>query len=48
MVLPFWCWLTEVVLEKKLLNGCSVVVCIIFNALTLLVGYQEERPACKN
>jgi len=24
--LPFWCWLTEVVLEKRPLNGCSVVV----------------------
>jgi len=21
--LPFWCWLTQVVLEKRLLNGCS-------------------------
>ena len=24
--LPFWCWLTQVVLEKKPLNGCSVVI----------------------
>jgi len=22
MVLPFWCWLTQVVLEKSSLNGC--------------------------
>jgi len=22
--LPFWCWLTQVVLEKRLLNGCSM------------------------
>jgi len=22
MVLPFWCWLTQVVLEKSPLNGC--------------------------
>ena len=23
LVLPFWCWLTQVVLEKRPLNGCS-------------------------
>jgi len=23
MVLRFWCWLTQVVLEKRPLNGCS-------------------------
>ena len=23
LVLPFWYWLTQVVLEKRLLNGCS-------------------------
>jgi len=26
MVLPFWCWLTQVVLVKRLLKRCSVVV----------------------
>ena len=26
LVLPSWYWLTPVVLEKRLLNGCSVVV----------------------
>jgi len=26
LVLPFWYWLTQVVPEKRLLNGCSVVV----------------------
>ena len=26
MVLPFWCRLTQVVPEKRPLNGCSVVV----------------------
>jgi len=26
LVLPFWYWLTEVVLEKRPLNECSVVV----------------------
>ena len=24
LVLPFWCWLTQVVLEKRPLNGCLV------------------------
>jgi len=23
MVLPFWCWLTQIVLKKRLLNGCN-------------------------
>jgi len=27
--LPFWCRLTQVVLEKRLLNGCSVVVVVV-------------------
>jgi len=27
VVLPFWCWLTKVVLEKRPLNGC-VCVCV--------------------
>jgi len=26
LVLPFWYWLTQVVLEKMLLNGCRVAV----------------------
>ena len=29
LVLPFWYWLTQVVLEKRLINGCSVVVVVI-------------------
>ena len=29
MVLPFWCWLTQVVLEKRSLNGClSSTACL--------------------
>ena len=52
LVLPFWYWLTWVVPDKGPLNGC-VYVCIhilqcAFSALTLLVGRQEEHPACKN
>ena len=27
--LPFWCWLTQVVLEKRLLNGCSSSVVVV-------------------
>jgi len=26
LVLPFWYWLTQVILEKRPLNGCSAVV----------------------
>ena len=26
LVLPFWYWLTQAVLEKRLLNGCSGTV----------------------
>ena len=29
LVLPFWYRLTQVVLEKRPLNGCSVVVAVI-------------------
>ena len=29
LVLPFWYWLTQVVLENRPLNGCSVVVVVI-------------------
>jgi len=27
--LPFWCWLTQVVLEKRSLNACVVCVSVI-------------------
>jgi len=42
--LPFWCWLTQVVLEKRPLNGwggSSVA------GLTFLVGWQEWRLALR-
>ena len=45
--LPFWYRLTRVVLDKGPLNGCVWGVCA-FSALTLLVGRQQEQPACKN
>jgi len=55
MDLPFWCWLTQIVLEKRLLDGCSskssqirvIMQLFAFSALTLLVGRQEGHPACK-
>ena len=56
LVLPFWYRLTQIVLEKRPLNGCSVafseliassVDLLTFSALTLLVGRQEGHPACK-
>jgi len=45
LVLPFWYWLTRIVLEKGPLNGC--VYPGAFSALTLLVGRQEGHLACK-
>ena len=46
--LPFWYRLTRVVLDKGSLNGCVWGGVCAFSALTLLVGHQEEQPACKN
>jgi len=32
LVLPFWYWLTQVVLEKEPLNGCVCMhVCLVFS-----------------
>jgi len=48
--LPFWYWLTQVVLEKRPLNGYNssvIVVVIAFSALMLLVGQQEGHPVYK-
>ena len=56
MVWPFRYQLTQGVLEKRPLNGCSssssgIIVefstSSAFSALTLLVGRQEGHPACK-
>jgi len=41
-VLPFWCQLTQVVLEKRPLNGCSSK-----RSLTPLVGWQKGHMALK-
>ena len=40
-VLPFWCWLTRVVPDKGLLNGCVCCVavsCILCNLFTIQAG----------
>jgi len=51
LVLPFWYWLTQVVLEKRPLKGCSSSSSSSnncgFSALTLLVGWQKGHTACK-
>ena len=50
LVLPFWYHLTRAVPEKGPLNRCVYLFIYPFNAfsaLTLLVGRQEEHPACK-
>ena len=37
LVLPFWYWITQVVLEKRLWNGCRVVVCVCTASESALV-----------
>jgi len=41
MVLLFCCRLTQVVLEKRLLNKCSVVVAVV--VVTVLLSKLAER-----
>jgi len=40
LVLPFWYWLTQVVLEKRPLNGCSVVVVVVVLCIFIVVNVQ--------
>ena len=53
LVLPFWYWLTQVVLEKRPLNGCSVVVIVILSHLLVndcMVDFPAVsggRPWCR-
>jgi len=57
LVLPFWCWLTQVVLEKEPLNGCVCVLlcfhsdglnlCIVIQYCLLHVLLDEERVSCR-
>ena len=45
----FWCWPALVVTEKRLFIAFYLLCCVsAFSALTLLVGRQEEHPACKH
>ena len=50
MVLPFWDQLTQVVLEKRLLNGCTVVVvinialCHLYRHITNRINRQSFLP----
>ena len=46
LVLPFWYWLNQIVVENRLLNCCSSSSSSS-STLTLLVGRQEGHPACK-
>jgi len=41
MVLPFWYWLTQVVLKKGLLKSCSVVVLEIFQDIDMM--WHKQR-----
>jgi len=44
MVLPFWYWLTQVVLEKRQLNGCNVVVVkAIFAEWTFVAVVLQQK-----
>jgi len=49
LVIPFWYWLTQVVLEKMPLNGCSssssllsyiTLLCIFCNSLSFVMDYS--------
>jgi len=47
--LPFWCRLTQVVLEKRLLNGCSAVVVVPVDFISIwhwcqIVGINGAAP----
>jgi len=41
LVLPFWYWLTQTDLEKRLLNGCSSSCCCSENDGLLLLVLQS-------
>ena len=48
LVLPFWYQLTQVVLEKRPLNGCSVVVVHSDYCFDAVGGSQNRHLACVN
>ena len=41
LFIPSWYWLTQIFLEKRLLNGCSSV--LPTSVLTLLAGYESPE-----
>jgi len=41
MVLPLWCQLTQVVVEKRPLNECSVVVVVVFHFLKCIAAKSK-------
>ena len=53
LVIPFWYWLTQVVLEKMPLNGCSsssssllsyiTLLCIFCNSLSFVMDYSWSK-----
>jgi len=48
LVLPFWYQLTQVVLEKRPLNGCSAVVVHSDYCFDAVGGSQNRHLACVN
>ena len=41
LVLPFWYWLTEVVLKKRPLTGVAVVVVVVAVAVAVVVHFAS-------
>ena len=46
LVLPFWYWLTPVVLEKRTLNGCSTTLITITTTWWKNFGERLQRSRC--
>ena len=47
LVLPFWYWHTEVVLEKRSLNGCSkVAIFRLHNCAALTFNFRTNISGC--
>jgi len=48
MVLPFWYWLTQVFLEKSLLNGCSMVklLIVMLQGFAFRCNWYRRRWRC--
>ena len=44
LVLPFWYWLTQVVLEKRPLNGCCCCCCWVYSpkGICVVYGYDQQ------